>query len=94
MIFLFKFHSHIIDTKCSIEITKINVKGETWTTLAFDWFLDNNKNNTAISIDHITNNKIFNKTIKVLFDQYPAEDRITKKINSFSYPSFLSRLSK
>ena len=85
--------SNIIDTKCSIEITKINVKGQTWSTLAFDWFLDNNKNDIAISIDHIINNKIFNKTIKVLFDQYP-EDRITKKINSFSYPSFLSKLSK
>jgi hypothetical protein len=85
--------SNIIDTKCSIEITKINVKEQIWSTLAFDWFLDNNKNDTTISIDHITNKKIFNKTIKVLFDQYP-DDRITKKINSFSYPCFLSKLSK
>lgn len=81
------------DTQCSIEITKINVKEQTWSTLGFDWFLNNKIPESTFIVDYITNNKTFNKTIEELFNQYP-DFKITQIPNSFGYPSFLSKISK
>lgn len=81
------------DTQCSIEITKINVKEQTWSTLGFDWFLNNKIPESTFIVDYITNNKTFNKTIEELFNQYPGF-KITQIPNSFGYPYFLSKISK
>lgn len=81
------------DTQCSIEITKINVKEQTWSTLGFDWFLNNKIPESTFIVDYITNNKTFNKTIEELFNQYP-DLKITQIPNSFGYPYFLSKISK
>ena len=81
------------DTQCSIEITKINVKEQAWSTLGFDWFLNNKIPESTFIVDYITNNKTFNKTIEELFNQYP-DLKITQIPNSFGYPSFLSKISK
>ena len=81
------------DTQCSIEITKINVKEQAWSTLGFDWFLNNKIPESTIIVDYITNNKTFKKTIEELFNQYP-DFKITKKPNSFGYPYFLSKILK
>ena len=81
------------DTQCSIEITKINVKEQTWSTLGFDWFLNNKIPESTFIVDYITNNKTFNKTIEELFHQYP-DLKITQIPNSFGYPYFLSKISK
>jgi len=81
------------DTQCSIEITKINVKEQTWSSLGFDWFLNNNIPESTFIVDYITINKTFNKTIEELFNQYP-DFKITQKLNSFGYPYFLSKISK
>lgn len=81
------------DTQCSIEITKINVKEQTWSTLGFDWFLNNKIPESTFIVDYISNNKTFNKTIEELFNQYP-DLKITQIPNSFGYPSFLSKISK
>lgn len=82
------------DTQCSIEITKIKVKEQAWSTLGFDWFIYNNKKSeSTFIVDYITNNKTFNKTIEELFNQYP-HFTITQKLNSFGYPYFLSKISK
>jgi hypothetical protein len=81
------------DTQCSIEITKINVKEQAWSTLGFDWFLNNKIPESTFIVDYITNNKTFNKTIEELFNQYP-DFKITQKPNSFGYPYFLSKISK
>lgn len=81
------------DTQCSIEITKINVKEQTWSTLGFDWFLNNKIPDSTFIVDYITNNKTFNKTIEELFNQYP-DLKITQIPNSFGYPYFLSKISK
>ena len=80
------------DIQCSIEITKINVKEQVWSTLGFDWFLNNKIPESTIIVDCLTNNKTFKKTIKELFNQYP-NFKITKKHNSFGYPYFLSKIS-
>jgi hypothetical protein len=86
--------TNMTDTQCSIEITKIKVKEQAWSTLGFDWFLYNNKKpESTFIVDYITNNKTFNKTIEELFNQYP-DFKITQKINSFGYPYFLSKISK
>ncbi len=81
------------DTQCSIEITKINVKEQAWSTLGFDWFLNNKIPESTFIVDYITNNKTFNKTIEELFNQYPGF-KITQIPNSFGYPYFLSKISK
>lgn len=81
------------DTQCSIEITKINVKEQTWSTLGFDWFLNNKIPESTFIVDYISNNKTFNKTIEELFNQYPGF-KITQIPNSFGYPYFLSKISK
>jgi hypothetical protein len=81
------------DTQCSIEITKINVEEQTWSTLGFDWFLNNKIPESTFIVDYITNNKTFNKTIEELFNQYPGF-KITQIPNSFGYPYFLSKISK
>lgn len=81
------------DIQCSIEITKINVKEQTWSTLGFDWFLNNKIPESTFIVDYITNNKTFNKTIEELFNQYPGF-KITQIPNSFGYPYFLSKISK
>lgn len=81
------------DTQCSIEITKINVKEQAWSTLGFDWFLNNKIPESTFIVDYITNNKTFNKTIEELFNQYP-DLKITQIPNSFGYPYFLSKISK
>ena len=81
------------DIQCSIEITKINVKEQVWSTLGFDWFLNNKIPESTIIVDYITNNKTFKKTIEELFNQYP-DSKITKKPNSFGYPYFLSKILK
>ena len=81
------------DTQCSIEITKINVKEQTWSSLGFDWFLNNKIPESTFIVDYITINKTFNKTIEELFNQYP-DFKITQKLNSFGYPYFLSKISK
>ncbi len=80
------------DIQCSIEITKINVKEQVWSTLGFDWFLNNKIPEYTIIVDYLTNNKTFKKTIKELFNQY-TNFKITKKHNSFGYPYFLSKIS-
>ena len=85
--------SNTNDIQCSIEITKINVKEQVWSTLGFDWFLNNKIPESTIIVDYITNNKTFNKTIEELFNQYP-DFKITKKPNSFGYPYFLSKILK
>ena len=85
--------SNTNDIQCSIEITKINVKEQVWSTLGFDWFLNNKIPESTIIVDYITNHKTFNKTIEELFHQYP-DFKITKKPNSFDYPYFLSKILK
>ena len=85
--------SNTTDTQCSIEITKINVKEQTWSTLGFDWFLNNKISESTFIVDYTTNNKTFNKTIEELFNQYPGF-KITQIPNSFGYPYFLSKISK
>jgi hypothetical protein len=85
--------SNTTDTQCSIEITTINVKKQTWSTLGFDWFLNNKIPESIFIVDYITNNKTFNKTIEELFNQYP-DLHLTQKPNSFGYPYLLSKISK
>ena len=85
--------SNTTEIQCAIEITKINVKEQVWSTLGFDWFLNNKIPESIFIVDYITNNKTFNKTIEELFNHYPAF-KITQKPNSFGYPFFLSRISK
>jgi len=80
------------DTQCSIEITKINVKEQAWSTLGFDWFLNNEIPESPTIDGYITNNEPFNKTIKELFNQYTIY-KITNTPNSFGYPYFL-KISK
>ncbi len=85
--------SNTTDTQCSVEITKINVKEQTWSTLGLDWFLNNKIPESIFIVDYITKNKTFTKTIEELFDQYP-DLKLTQKPNSFGYPYFLSKISK
>jgi hypothetical protein len=85
--------SNTTDIQCSIEITKINVKEQVWSTLGFDWFLNNKIPESTIIVDYITNNKTFKKTIEELFNQYP-DFKITQKPNSFGYPYFLLKILK
>jgi hypothetical protein len=85
--------SNTTDIQCSIEITKINVKEPTWSTLGFDWFLNNKIPESTFIGDYITNNKTFNKTIDELFKKYPVF-KLTQTSNSFGYPYFLSKISK
>jgi hypothetical protein len=63
--------SNTTDTQCSVEITKINVKEQTWSTLGLDWFLNNKIPESIFIVDYITKNKTFTKTIEELFNQYP-----------------------
>jgi len=85
--------SNTTDTQCSIEITKIKVKEQTWSTLGFDWFLNNKISELTFIVDYITNNKTFNKTIEELCNNYP-DFKTTQKPNSFGYPNFLLKISK
>ena len=85
--------SNSIDAQYSIEITEINMKEQGWSTLGFDWFLNNEIPESFIIDDYITNNETFNKTIKGIFNQY-TDYKITKTPNSFGYPYFLSKISK
>jgi hypothetical protein len=85
--------SNQIDAQCSIEITEINMKERAWSTLGFDWFLNNEIPESPIIDDYITNNESFKKSIKELFNQY-TDYKITNTPNSFGYPYFLSKISK
>ena len=85
--------SNQTDAQCSIEITEINMKEQAWSTLGFDWFLNNEIYESPIIDDYITNNEPFNKSIKEIFNQY-TDYKITKTPNSFGYPYFLSKISK
>jgi hypothetical protein len=85
--------SNSIDGQCSIEITEINMKEQGWSTLGFDWFLNNETPESFIIDDFITNNETFNKTIKEIFNQY-TDYKITNTPSSFGYPYFLSNISK
>jgi hypothetical protein len=85
--------SNQIDAQCSIEITEINMKEQAWSTLGFDWFLNNEIPESPIIDDYITNNESFKKSIKELFNQY-TDYKITNTPNSFGYPYFLSKISK
>lgn len=69
------------------------MKEQTWSTLGFDWFLNNKIPESTFIVDYITNNKTFNKTIDELFKKYPVF-KLTQKSNSFGYPYFLSKISK
>lgn len=85
--------SNSTDAQCSIEFTEINMKEQGWSTLGFDWFLNNETPESFIIDDYITNNETFNKTIKGIFNQY-TDYKITNTPNSFGYPYFLSMFSK
>ena len=85
--------SNPTDVQCSIEITEINMKEQTWSTLGFDWFLNDEISESFIIDDYITNNESFKKSIKELFNQY-TDYKITNTPNSFGYPYFLSKISK
>ncbi len=69
------------------------MKEQGWSTLGFDWFLNNETSESFIIDDYITNNETFNKTIKEIFNQY-NDYKITNTPNSFGYPYFLSNISK
>ena len=80
--------SNQTDVQCSIEITEINMKEQAWSTLGFDWFLNDEIPESFIIDDYITTNKTFNNIIQEVFNQY-TDYKITKTPNSFGYPYFL-----
>ena len=69
------------------------MKEQAWSTLGFDWFLNDEIPESFIIDDYITNNETFNKTMQELFNQY-TDYKITKTPNSFGYPFFIKDIKR